>query len=85
MALIDCPQVNWTEYAKGYFVVSDNKSLLTSVFTDSLFAIKTSDCYNIGTYGSIFNIKHCYEKLVLYHLDPYINQEIFKTVSLNRE
>jgi hypothetical protein len=48
---------NWTEYAKGLYVIKGDSVIISGTFTKPNFKQKISGCYRIGEYLETFVIK----------------------------
>ncbi|WP_242689284.1 fumarate hydratase [Pedobacter sp. SYSU D00535] len=59
----------WSEYAKGNYLVSNDTLYLLGTFTKSNYKQKLSGCYRIGQYLPVFLIKNTSSgKIELQHL-----------------
>lgn len=49
---LNCYEKKWNEYAKGTFLIDNNRITFDGVLTDSLYKIKTGGCHESGPYKS---------------------------------
>jgi hypothetical protein len=66
---------NWSEYAKGTYVMRNDTLYLLGTFTKANFKQKISGCYRIGQYLPVFLVKeHTTDKL--FFQDQHINMTL---------
>lgn len=73
------------EYMKGTFKISNAKMLLTGVYTEADYSIKTSPCNNTGAYNKSFDISFCNQDLILYLSANANAPEHYKRIELYRQ